>query len=142
MVTINPDIFAAEFDEAAPTTPKVTTTVPTVRQSATAEPVKASAYLTRPEAAWDWRDLRDYVVGKIQEMHPQLLPQRNEAKEFGMFSRFAAKYGQMAGPIAVFAFETSPTPGRWANAPIGLGRFAKASDAWFADKILARLSQN
>lgn len=137
--TFDPDL-CAEDDVAQEVTPKTTTvtTVPVVQSSITTAPITAAAYMAKPPSAWNWRDVRDYVVAQTMKFSPELLPQRNEAKEYGIFSSFAARWGRQAGPIAHFAFEGQSSPGMWMNAPIGLGRFAKASDPLFAQVIVER----
>lgn len=100
----------------------------------TAEPGRG--YLMRAPKDWSWEDLRDYVVTKILEIHGPF--PRNERTEFGIFKGFAARYGADAGPVAKYAFER--LDGIWRGSPIRVGRFAKASDDYFADPILARLS--
>lgn len=127
--------FAEEYaDEVDAGT--VCTVVPMVRSRVSSQPTSRTAYLAKPAEKWDWKDLRDYVVDKVLQMHPGLLPKRNEAKEFGIFSAFAGRWGEQAGPIAVFAFETQPQCGMWMNAPIGIQRFCKASDQYFAQVIV------
>lgn len=139
----DPDLFADELaheDERATRT--ATATVPVVRQSARVTPRAKTGpkdYLTRPPEAWDWNDLRNYVAGRITELHGDF--PRDERKEFGIFSRFAKTFGERAGAIAVFAFETQPQPGFWGRAPISTTRFCKGSDPYFAEPILARLDQ-
>lgn len=137
--TFDPDVFAESVENATPAAQSTAaTTVPAVRSAVTTAPITAAAYLAKPAEAWHWRDLRDYVVAMIQRHSPDLLPQRNDAQEFGIFSAFSGRWGSLAGPIAKFAFETQPTPGMWLNAPIGPGRFAKASDKLFAQVIVER----
>jgi hypothetical protein len=138
----DPSAFADDFDiepvkKTAVQRGTRVTAVPTVQQKVSSRPAgkPGSAFLTKPPTAWDWRDLRDYCVTKILQMHPALLPKREEAKEFGIFSAFHGRHGELAGLIAKFAFEGQSAPGMWMGAPIGIGRFAKASDPSFADII-------
>lgn len=101
-----------------------------------ADPSQSTAYLMRPAEQWSWSDLRDYVVHQIEERFG-LWP-RDTKREFGIFSRFAKEHGQMAGPIARYAFEQAD--GMWAGAPISVNRFCKGSDEFFAIPIKARIS--
>lgn len=126
---------AAPVTSVAPVTAAVTT-VPVAKSAITTAPITAAAYMAKPPTAWNWRDVRDYVVAQILRYNPELLPRRDEAKEYGIFSSFATRWGRDAGSIARFAFEDQSSPGMWMNAPIGLGRFAKASDPLFAQVIV------
>jgi hypothetical protein len=131
----DPAAFADAQDAPAP--------VPSVTRVRSVAPVPTStvsstetnrSFLTKPAAQWTWKDLQGYVVSKIEQMHGPF--PRSTTREFGIFNSFAMRYGKDAGPIAVFAFETSSTPGRWKGAPINVGRFARGSDPYFADVIL------
>lgn len=96
-------------------------------------------FLTKSPEKWTWKDLRDYVLFKIEERDGTAGP-RSETRELGIFKRFALEFGEQAGPIAVFAFQTCD--GYWRGSPVGVGRFAKASDDFFAREILLKhLSQ-
>lgn len=142
-ISFDPGLFEDELENAAPTsTIRAAVTVPVIRQTArvTSQSYEHRRdYLTRDPNTWTWDDLRNYVVGKIQEMHGDF--PRNEGKEFGIFSAFAGRFDDMAGPIAKWAFETSPTPGFWKGSPISVTRFCKASDEYFGLQIQARISQ-
>lgn len=97
------------------------------------KPSQARAYLGKSEWAWD--DLRDYVVTQIEERYGAF--PRDSRKESGIFKSFLARWGGKAQPIARYAFEMAD--GRWAGAPIGVNRFCKGSDPFFAEVISARL---
>lgn len=138
----DPDLFADELDQPAPAPIAARVMTPVVRQTATVTSrtrENRKDYLTRAPESWTWEDVRNYVVSKIQEIHGDF--PRHEGKEFGTFSGFAGRHGEMAGPIAVFAFETQPTPGYWKGSPISTTRFCKNSDPYFSDLIKARLTQ-
>lgn len=126
----------------------VESTVRTVRvvdrQAATGERVSvrplagpAAAYLLKPEGEWAWTDLRDYVIDKIREVSSRPVP-RDPAKEKAIFASFLARYQEFAGVIARHAFE-GPDAGWWRGAVIGVNRFCKGSDPFFADVIVGRL---
>lgn len=101
-------------------------------------PVNTSkGYLIRPDDQWTPADLRDYVVDKIVERDGRQFP-RNPAKEMSIFTAFVARYQEFSGAIARYAFD-GPDAGWWCNAPIGIERFCKGSDLWFANKILDSL---
>lgn len=98
-------------------------------------PVSGAAYLLKEDAQWTWEDLRDYVMGQIEQFHgPQI---RNSMKESSIFKSFHSRHGAKSVGIARFAFEQQR--GMWQRAPIAVNRFCKASDVYFADVIAARL---
>lgn len=142
-ISFDPGLFEDELENDAPTsTIRAVVTVPAVRQTARVTSQSREHrrdYLARDARTWTWDDLRNYVVGKIQEFHGDF--PRNEAKEFGIFSAFAGRFDDLAGPIAQFAFETSSTPGYWKGSPISVTRFCKGSDPYFGDQIRARVAQ-
>jgi hypothetical protein len=98
--------------------------------------VAATDLLDTP-TQWDWRQLRDYVLRSIDERHGPH-PSRDEAKITAVFKSFAARWGNQAGPIAVFAFDQMD--GFWNSAPITVARFTKNSDQYFAGPISERLA--
>jgi hypothetical protein len=108
-----------------------------VRVHQLAPPPVASQLLTeRP--AWSWQQLRDYVVGKIFELHGP--DPRNDKKELGIFKAFADRWGADAPDIARYAMEVMG--GFWKNAPVSVNRFCKGSDPYFAKPILDHLNRN
>lgn len=99
-------------------------------------PTGASDLMDSP-MEWSWEQLRDYVLRQIAERHgPQ--PGGGEAKTAAIFRSFAARHGNQAGPIAVFAFEQMD--GYWRSAPITVSRFTKGSDPYFAFPIIERIT--
>lgn len=115
------------------TTPSITETV-----TATQLPSESVGYLAKPTEAWDWHDVRDYVVRQI-EVRRGLQP-RNSKKEYGIFHRFCDTYGDLAGLVARYSFEVCD--GYWAGAPISVNRFCKASDDFFGIVILERIADS
>jgi hypothetical protein len=111
--------------------PAVTETV-TVRNFTPAP----TAHVMIPDAQWSWQELRDYVVGKIVEIHG-VFP-RNATKEMGIFKSFTTRWGNLAPVIARYAFEEMG--GYWKNAPVSVTRFCKASDPYFAQLIVNHLN--
>lgn len=108
---------------------------PVVQETVRVTPVAQAAYLMKPDTAWTWEDLRDYVMGQIVAYHgPQL---RNPVKEATIFKGFMARYEGKAVAIARFAFEQQR--GMWQRAPISVTRFCKGSDIYFSDVIARRL---
>lgn len=97
----------------------------------------AAAYLLKPDHEWAWSDLRDYVIANICEVSGRPVP-RDVAKEKAIFAGFLARYQEFAGTIARHAFE-GPDGGWWRGAVIGVNRFCKGSDPYFADVIVGRL---
>ncbi len=121
---------------------KISTRVPSVRTKVATETVTRRTDLLTPVEQWTWAELRDYVIGKITEIHGPT--PRNVPKENAIFTRFAGKYGPLAGPIARYALEVQPNPGFWGgkHTPIAVGRFSKACDESFADVIAAKITDN
>jgi hypothetical protein len=89
-------------------------------------------YKAKEASAWNWSDLRDYIVEQIEQRHgPQV---RDALKESGICKAFIARWGiEDAVAIARAAFEVHD--GMWRNAPISISRFAKGSDPYFASVI-------
>jgi hypothetical protein len=92
-------------------------------------------HLLREDAQWGWADLRDYVVGQIERLRGPF--PRNDRNEMGIFKGFVSRHGERSAAIARYAFED--LKGWWRGAPVGVGRFARASDPYFADPIKVRL---
>jgi len=128
-----------DFDAAvmtpATTTP-VTTQTPLPSVTETVRVVSTGqvygGYKAKEASAWDWADLRDYIVEQIEQRHgPQV---RDALKESGICKAFIARWGiEDAVAIARAAFEVHD--GMWRNAPISISRFAKGSDPYFASVI-------
>lgn len=114
---------------------KVTETVPVITEKVHVTPVAGASYLLKEDSQWTWEDLRDYVMGQIEQYHgPQI---RNAMKEASIFKGFLKRHGAKAPAIARFAFEQQR--GMWQRAPISANRFCAGSDPYFADVILKRL---
>lgn len=129
------------FEDAAPSTTQKRTAPPVVIEetvTVTQLPSEARGFVGKDPANWSWSDLRDYVVHQIEQRFG-LFP-RDSKKEYGIFTRFLREHGAQAGPIAVHAFEVCD--GYWANAPISINRFCKASDPYFAAPIKERLAES
>lgn len=128
---------------AAPTTPakpaSTTVAAPAVVETVTVTPLpsQSRSHLLKARAQWGWQEVRDYVVTEIEARFGAF--PRDAKKEYGIFSRFAKQYGERAGDIAAYAFETCD--GWWLNAPVSVTRFCKGSDPYFGDRILQRLSE-
>ena len=97
-----------------------------------------TTHLLHSDEQWTWYELRDYVVGKIIEIHG-VFP-RNEMKEMGIFKAFCARWGADAPAIARYAFESAG--GYWKNAPVSVTRFCKGSDPYFSQLIVNHLNWN
>lgn len=122
------------------TTPVVQTktVAPAITETVVVKPTlvaKATDTFSVPKQ-WTWEQLRDYVVRSIEARHGAF--PRNFKTEASIFKAFLSRHGEMAGPIAVYAFERHD--GMWRNAPITPSRFTKNSDPYFADIIAARLT--
>lgn len=122
--------FETELDRS--TTGKLVTQVPTVVDTVTTRrPTASRTHLTSRSSTWDWQQLRDYVVGRIEAIHGPF--PRDAVKEASIFKGFLTRWGAQAGPIAEFAFEQ--VNGMWKGSPVGITRFCKNSDAFFAAEI-------
>lgn len=119
----------------ARTTPR-TATVVTDEVTVVARPSESRAFVAKGEGAWDWSDLRDYVVVEIEKRFGAF--PRDFKKEAGIFKAFLARHGEAASAIARYAFDVED--GMWAGAPISVTRFCKGSDPFFAEPIAARLT--
>lgn len=99
----------------------------------------SKTYLTGSEHGmdWTWEQIRDYVVAGIEE-NTGYFP-RNPLTEAGIFKSFKSRWGDMAGPIAIYAIRVAG--GWWQNAPISVNRFCKGSDEYFAKIINGRLEE-
>lgn len=105
--------------------------------SVRALPITTATHVSVAADQWDWRQLRDYVVGRIEAITGPF--PRNDAKEFGIFNSFLTRWGQDAAPIARYAFETMN--GFWKGAPVSISRFCKGSDPYFAVPIVEHLKR-
>jgi len=137
--------FDTELDQArAQGRPTVVVAAPALRVRETVSVVRAPVESARevrttdvgkPSAEWGWEDLRNYVTRQIQISFGDF--PIDPVKHRAIFSSFCTRHGEMAGPIAVAAFDLFG--GRWNGAPISVNRFCKASDQYFAIPIKERL---
>lgn len=104
----------------------------------TAEPVAKgrATHLLRPAKDWTPENLRDYVLA---EAEARFGPQPSlGVRELGIMRSFMERHGALeAVMVAQAAFEVYG--GLWRQAPVGIGRFTKGNDPYFADVILARV---
>lgn len=128
------------FDVEVDTVRRVTVReqMPTVMERVTVTPISSSRHLLTQEESWTWEELRDYVITEIVRRHgPQV---RNGKKERAIFSSFLNRWPEgKAVLIAKAAFEIYD--GMWANAPLSVNRFCKASDPFFSEVIIDRLER-
>lgn len=117
------------------TAPSRTATIITDQVRVVTRPSESRAFVAKEQTAWDWSDLRDYVVTQIEKRFGAF--PRDFRKESGIFKAFLARHGEAAPAIARYAFEVED--GFWAGAPISITRFCKNSDAFFSEPIAARL---
>jgi hypothetical protein len=95
------------------------------------------------DADWNWQAIRDYVHDQICQIHGDF-PPMPAVQESGIFKAFLKRWPNddfpvVTGPqIARYAFEVEG--GWWYGAPIGYGRFTKASDGYFAVPIATKLA--
>lgn len=148
------DFSAAAYGKAATTTvirPTLTNTlgarplspkfdgVHPVHTPAAVRVTMAATDLLDAPMDWSWEQLRDYVMRSIVERHgPQ--PRREQHQIDSIFKAFAARWGNRAGSIARFAFEPHQQDGFWRDAPVGIERFTRGNDRYFAGPIAERLA--
>lgn len=127
--------FDTELDQQGVTRMVKTTSQVVIEETVRVihRPSESKAYVGKTD--WTWSDLRDYVVGQIEERFGAF--PRDSRKESGVFKSFLARWGDQAQPIARHAFEVAD--GRWGGAPISVNRFCKNSDPYFAAVIAERL---
>jgi hypothetical protein len=131
------------FDSPADVLPRRQVVKPTEEPVTVIEEVKVTprantyhGHLTVADDQWTWRELRDFVVDRI-EAHHGTFP-RNEVTEAAIFKRFMTQWGTAAPTIARYAFGDE-CQGYWKGAPISVNRFCRSSDPWFAMPISDRL---
>lgn len=126
--------------KGAPTRPQtaVVTEVPVVEETVTIKPILRPQNnlpaMPKPNA---WKELRDYVVGRIEEIHGPF--PRDTKKETTIFMAFMARWVDQAMAIAEYAFEHEG--GFWKGSPVSINRFHRTSDSYFAEPI-AHLIKN
>lgn len=95
-------------------------------------------HLYRDPEAWEWTELRDYVIYEITKLsgrvsgHPT-----SSAAEAQIFKSFMKRHGDNAQRIARYAMDTCW--GMWYGSPVTIFDFCKNSDANFSEQILNRL---
>jgi hypothetical protein len=95
-----------------------------------------ASYLLKQADQWTWEDLRNYIVTEYQKRFGAMI--RNPAKEAGILKAFIGRHGIADAVLtAKAAFEIYE--GTWRSAPIGIERFTKNNDPYFAEVILARV---
>jgi hypothetical protein len=122
--------------------PKISTpstSVPTFTSPKLDDPAKLpKTHLYRDPEAWEWQELRDYVVFEITKLtgeysgHPT-----SGAAEAQIFKSFMKRHGDNAHRIARYALDTCD--GLWYSSPVTIFDFCKNSDPQFADPILKNL---
>jgi hypothetical protein len=117
----------------------ITEPVRTVQERVTVVPISSAAsHLLASEENWTWSELRDYIIREIESRHGS--QPRDPRKEKGIFNSFLTRWPEgNAIRIAKAAFDIYD--GWWANAPISVNRFCKASDPFFSQEILAKLER-
>jgi hypothetical protein len=93
-------------------------------------------YEGKSEAEWGWSEFRDFVVDQITRANGPF--PRMAEREAGIFKRFLSQYG-IADAMAITRYAFEVCGGRWGNAPIGITRYCKGSDPYFAQPILERI---
>jgi len=96
------------------------------------------SHIHRFPEAWEWQELRDYVIYEISLLtgefsgHPT-----SAAAEAQIFKSFIRRYGPDAQRIARYALDTCE--GLWYGSPVTIFDFCKNSDPRFATPILKLL---
>ena len=122
----------------------ITTIVPRVRETLTVSPKEPSTgpletrttFAGKRPEEWTADDVQAYVVSQIESRFGPF--PKDPVRMASTFRAFCSRYGQNAGRIAAAAFEVYE--GKWKGARIGWQRFCKASDQYFSQEILERLS--
>lgn len=132
--------FESPVDAAPGRVVRVNSPQTTVHQRARVITADADLHRTAHKITehWSWRELRDYVADEIIKRFG-VFP-RDDIREAAIFKSFVDRWGiDEARTIATFAFETQD--GRWKGAPVGMTRFCKASDPYFAEPITRHLAR-
>jgi hypothetical protein len=126
------------LDTARSPKPTPTPSLPTPTSPASVDPATLSkTHLQRDPEAWEWQELRDYVVYEITKMTGEFSGHTNGAAEAQIFRSFLRRHGPNAQRIARYALDTCG--GLWYASPVTILDFCKNSDPQFADPILKRL---
>lgn len=130
------DMPGASTTVSAPPAP-IVDSVPVIQEQVTyRRPETRVTDIGKSPANWTWEDLRNYVVRSIESIHGPF--PRDAVREGAIFRSFAGRWGNQAGPIAHFVF--TELGGMWCGAPVGVHRFCKGADAYFAAPLAKRLS--
>lgn len=122
---------------APPISSPVVDAVPVVQEQVTyRRPFTQTTDIGKSPESWTGEDLRNYVIRAIEKAHGPF--PRDVTREGSIFRSFAGRWGRQAGPIARFVFEE--LNGMWRGAPVGVHRFCKGADAYFAVPLAERLS--
>lgn len=113
-----------------PVITEVETTVPVVVATVSVTPVSA------PPSPVSWQTVRDYVIEQVTSTSGPV--PRNSKLENTIFRAYVDRWGALAMPIAQYVFEQCG--GLWMNAPVGVHRFHKTSDTYFAQRIAEQLT--
>jgi hypothetical protein len=101
------------------------------------DPVPSKTHLLADPEDWEWRQLRDYVIGEIEQRFG-VQPRMRATNEAAIFKSFIKRYPDgLAIQIARHAFDV--LDGWWSGAPISITRFCIASDPFFATPIKDKL---
>lgn len=114
--------------------------VPAVTETVRVRPAPPEAGQTHvgvDPARWGLDALRSYIATQIERHHGPF--PRDAKKERAILSSFLARWGAQAGPIAEYAFTVAG--GMWRGAPVGMTRFCKGSDPYFAALIAEKLAR-
>lgn len=94
------------------------------------------AYLFKEPADWDWEDLRDYSVEQITEVSGPF--EFDATKANSVFRAFMKRHPN-APQIARYVFDI--LGGLWYAEPVGIYRFYRGQDPYFADPITRLLNE-
>lgn len=134
--------FDSELDQLGVQNVKVQRSTIAVTSKTQAIDVRV-IHILQEDDQWDWRGIRDYVHDQICRLHGDF-PPMTAVQESGIFKSFLGRwpnddFPKITGPaIARYGFEIEG--GWWYGAPIGYGRFTKASNGYFAVPIATKLT--
>lgn len=91
------------------------------------------SYLLKDPSDYQWQDVRDYALWSIFEYCGPF--ERQTVKENSVFKSFFGRYGPERS-VAIIRFAFGVSNGLWYGNPIGVNKFSKGADPYFAEEIL------
>lgn len=98
------------------------------------------AYLMRPVAEWEGRDLRDYLVDRLSQLPGfESRLRQQPAAEISTMKAFMTRWGGPAAALMIVNFALDYDRGYWRGSPITTGRFCQDADSYVAEPIAQRV---